>query len=99
MPISLPRTMLDLFAHLGVLVLSSLAWSSSVFGACGVLLVVAVSAVQLTSARKARQAAIEANQAKSEFLANMSHELRTPLNGIVGVAELMGLTPLNVEQS
>ena len=91
--------MLDLFGEPDVLALSSLAWSGgSALGACGILLVVAVSALQLISARKARHAAIQANQAKSEFLANMSHELRTPLNGIVGVAELMGLTPLNVEQ-
>lgn len=46
----------------------------------------------------ARDTAEEANRAKSEFLANMSHEIRTPLNGILGVAEVLGKTPLSVEQ-
>jgi len=43
-------------------------------------------------------AAEGANEAKTLFLANMSHEIRTPLNGIVGFAELLSHTPLNVEQ-
>ncbi|MDX2052207.1 MAG: ATP-binding protein [Polyangiaceae bacterium] len=39
-----------------------------------------------------------ANQAKSEFLANMSHEIRTPMNAIIGMGELLGLTPLTPTQ-
>ncbi len=39
--------------------------------------------------RKARDKAVEANEAKSRFLANISHELRTPLNAIIGYSELV----------
>ncbi|NET08952.1 MAG: response regulator [Symploca sp. SIO2B6] len=41
----------------------------------------------------AKEQADNANQAKSEFLANMSHELRTPLNGVLGYAQVLGLSP------
>ena len=46
----------------------------------------------------ARVEAERANAAKNTFLANMSHEIRTPMNGIVGMAQLLGLTPLNQAQ-
>jgi signal transduction histidine kinase/CheY-like chemotaxis protein len=39
-----------------------------------------------------------ATKAKSQFLANMSHEIRTPLNGIVGMADILKITPLTDEQ-
>lgn len=40
----------------------------------------------------------QATKAKQDFLANMSHELRTPLNGLLGMAEVLRETGLDMEQ-
>ena len=48
--------------------------------------------------RAARDRAESAARTKAAFLANMSHELRTPMNGVVGMADLLGESPLDREQ-
>lgn len=47
-----------------------------------------LSREQVLALEKARQEAVEANQAKSQFLSSMSHDIRTPMNAIVGMTEI-----------
>jgi two-component system sensor histidine kinase/response regulator len=48
--------------------------------------------------KRAKEAADAASKTKSEFLANMSHEIRTPMNGVLGMTELLTVTPLSAHQ-
>lgn len=50
---------------------------------------------QLSSAAATAEAE---NAAKTQFLATMSHEIRTPVNGMLGMAQLLKLSPLNAAQ-
>lgn len=43
--------------------------------------------------------AIQVHRAKDSFFATMSHEIRTPLTGMLGMMEVLSLTPLNREQN
>ncbi len=52
----------------------------------------------MEEARELARDAQAANEAKNSFLANMSHEIRTPMNGVLGMLEVLRLTPLNPQQ-
>lgn len=48
--------------------------------------------------RFAKESAEATTRTKNELLAVISHELRTPLNGVIGGAQLLGMTELSADQ-
>ncbi|MDO8960404.1 MAG: ATP-binding protein, partial [Rhodocyclaceae bacterium] len=80
--------------------------STAMRNAAGELAGVVVSFLDITARKQAEQALIAAknaadlaNRSKDSFLATMSHEIRTPLGGLLGMLELLSLSPLNREQT
>lgn len=47
-----------------------------------------LSRLQMKELHKAREVAMEANEAKSRFLTSMSHDIRTPMNAIIGMSDI-----------
>ncbi|ROS01404.1 signal transduction histidine kinase [Sinobacterium caligoides] len=93
-------------SSLGVMPPATLIRHSYEFGmlAQSIFFAVGVSQKILSDRRGREKLAMQAllvkaeDKTKNEFLAKMSHEIRTPLNGLVGIAELLKSTKLNVEQ-
>ncbi len=67
--------------------------------AAALLLLSMLLLAMLLRVRRVGRAAVVADEAKSRFLANMSHEIRTPLNGVIGIAEVLALSPLTEDQT
>lgn len=47
---------------------------------------------------EAKHVAESATKAKSQFVATISHEIRTPMHGVIGMLEMLRLTPLDASQ-
>ncbi len=47
----------------------------------------------------AKDTAVASTHARTKFLAKISHDIRTPLNAILGTADLLSQTQLNVDQA
>uniref|UniRef100_I2Q1X5 histidine kinase n=1 Tax=Desulfovibrio sp. U5L TaxID=596152 RepID=I2Q1X5_9BACT len=65
----------------------------------GVLFDVTAQKRTESNLRQAMAEAETASKVKSEFLANISHEVRTPLNGVLGMLQLLEMSPLSEEDA
>lgn len=79
--------------------MTALSWTAFAVGflAAGIAPLIGLSAV-LRSLDAERERADMAAKVRSDFLANMSHELRTPMAGILGMADVLKVTPLTEQQ-
>ncbi|HAT50033.1 MAG: response regulator [Nitrospirae bacterium] len=76
------------------------------FFAANALPLKSIGLIQDVTQQKQVEAALEsakreaeaATRAKTLFLASMSHEIRTPLNVILGMTQILGETPITLEQ-
>jgi len=73
--------------------------------AAGVIVGWVGSSTDITEARaahdalmEAKEAAVQAGRAKSEFVANMSHEIRSPMNAVLGMLQLLQQTRMDERQ-
>ena len=57
-----------------------------------------VIAHDISEIERARELAVNSQEAKTQFMANMSHEIRTPMNGIIGFTELLKKGNLDAKQ-